>query len=1353
MTSEIIVFQPPEQKEILLTKSERELLYEDLEKYSMLDAHHFKAFYDMETEEIESSIINSTILSIMFKYVTKYCSPILREIPKLNLRIKRRSAQHVKEKEDTAKDYYFTMQFAQKTKGFTKSGVRIELAPSVYYQIIGIKMPKILKIARDQTIPELISSINIFNLTTMGSYGMQSYNTKRYIQQRPHFIKMSHESNLLGKTIIFTSNENGLEVIKSLIDSIQSMNDYYKTYYASVYTSLKYKPFSEFRKILFSKGVKKDSFDESKVMQDMEENNETKKIREIYKGVLPKYITRFLYSLQNNEIFDIYNKIKLLGVGHVKADGILNELVTKNTNEDRLVLQKKQKYISYLEFAKKQAIAFAKFQIRDLHELTKNQREIMELEYANVKKIENGSKKMSESLKIVGFLYESINNMDLKEIKKNLDKVKSLAENIPEKLEKQIVLVKDIEGVSMLCPHILVKAQKILDANKDPHKLSDVRDYVLTYFSLPDISLGHFCRICGGLLAAQDEESIIQFLNGTRVNFIPGVDKRQSLIWKEVAHILSTFVKFKEDVNLKKIITSITSAIKSEISEIETKLAKIKTNNIDNIQDMLHIYIAIYTYAVLIHMIYLNYGKITFITKNIQRGGDVFIESFNKIEVLGVENCNAEENDEENDEESPFVEQKTFYDNPITVHFGGDNPETKSLYSKKKTFVKNVKSEKKMLKGEDKKRLQNIFRTAIEMIIKSKNSILNKLSNISIDSIKPLLIKAYQWVVSLKQTMNTKDTTRQHNTAYFLSLDPVYEYIWYAHSLKSFSEKKGTLSLSDVKRYLGRSLGQIEEEYEIGKTIYETAISVQPWGETKKAKYDYGSFMYVFEYVHNKLYNYDLIPQHDVIKSFLLRYSYLNKLADSITQDTVLRLLTPMIYYEVSHDQDLVRKYNDFNPSKINIADYYCLDGSPHVFNIFVFNKILPSGILDSNDTMEVTSKEVTSWYSANDKEKIKNFMGYFYVDEKCSHCKIYLSKITHATEDDIKLKLKLKNINKYKAFYDYFENRCPEGNLHDYKIDAQKNIEHCAKCAFTRKLFTELNNTYYEKYIKNYKEILKNQQKFDQDSLKEFKALSKTYIIELKQFPDWVVDSKPILTLSRQMSVKYNILVNLGLSENRKFENIEKEKENPHINSSIEEDIVRNQYLRDYCLWVLRMYYIMRNYNIVYNIPTELKEIIEKHRALGLGKLKDMLPEIYDNFNEKYMYYFRKLKPKLLANFLLNYLCSILMNIAESLQNTKLAELGIEFVKYAISVIIKSEIDVSKPPQLSLIINKGTAKDDDLVAGDEYYDASEEEPDDDKPFEDLGDVSEEDDFSRHDLDIDMEDMDPDDMDGNAYDQ
>ena len=114
MLSEIIVFQPPEQKEIYITKSERELLYEDLEKYSPLDSHHFNAFYDMETEEINSNVIDSTIVSIMFKYVVKYCFPIIREIPKLNLYVKRRNMKKVIEKEDISKEYYFTMQFSEK---------------------------------------------------------------------------------------------------------------------------------------------------------------------------------------------------------------------------------------------------------------------------------------------------------------------------------------------------------------------------------------------------------------------------------------------------------------------------------------------------------------------------------------------------------------------------------------------------------------------------------------------------------------------------------------------------------------------------------------------------------------------------------------------------------------------------------------------------------------------------------------------------------------------------------------------------------------------------------------------------------------------------------------------------------------------------------------------------------------------------------------------------------------------------------------------------------------------------------------------------------------------------------------
>ena len=1332
MTSKIIVFQPPEQKEVSLTKTERELLYEDLEKYSPLDSHHFKAFYDMETEEIESNVVDSTIVSIMFKYVASCGFPIVREIPKLNLKVRRRTFRKKLEKEHVTKDYFFTMQFSRITPGFTKGGQSLMLAPDVYYQVIGIKMPKDLRTFRDTSIPDLESVVNIFDLTTMGRFGLKNRNINKYVQSRPHFLHPKSQNSFDGKTIIFENSDHALEIIKNIIDKVKTREEYYDTYHASVYTSLRFSPFVKFREIMASKSEKVDEWGEVS-LEPMKTTPEIDKVREAYKGTLSKYSNRFHHDLWNAEITNIFEKVKLLGIGHPKSQETINGLIEKNRIEKTIKFQKKQKSDSYLEFAKKQAIAFEKFKIKNLHELSKKQNDIVELEYKNIKKIEEGTKKMSESVKLVGQLYESVEELDYRSMRGILSQIKKLvpAKELDGKLEEKTALIKDTQDTSIVCPHILVKTNELIKAGGDPYKMSHVREHVITWFALPDVSLGYFCRVCGALLAEQDEEELVQFLNGQRVNSFSGIDRRQSLIWKEVAHTISTFVKFKDAVNLKKIITSVTSAISGEIGMIETKLTKVKTNNNDSIQDLLRIYIAIYTYAVIVHMIYLNYGKITFVTKEARRGGafkvlgvdgccDTFgdptsmqggsskTKKHGTIEVLGVDNCS----DSGSDDESPFVQTK----------------------KKMGRNEKKIKRVKRVLQKEDKKRLQNIFRSAIELIIKSKNALLNKLSNISIDSIKPLLIRAYQWVVSLKTDLGSSDTVRQHNTAHFLSIDPIYEYIWYAHSLKAFSEKKGQPELTDIKRYLGRTLTQIEEDYEAGKSIYETARTVEPWGKTKKAKYDYGSYSYLFNYTKNKTYNFDIVPEHEVISTFAKKYKYLDELADSIHQETMFRLMNPT--YGFTLVNDLVRTHNNFKPFRINVADYYCLDGVKHNFNIFVFHKILPSGILDSKKTMEVTAKEVQGWFGKKDVEKIKDFKNYHFTDEKCSNCSAYLSKITKGKDLD----KKLEKLDEMKAFYDYFENRCPEGNLHDYKIDAKKDIENCSKCGFTRKFLDTLNVKYREKYKTKYKEILEERKKYDQNSLKEFKKISKKFNANIKKYPAWTINNKPILQLSRTMSVKYNILINLGLSEGRKFENIEKEKENPHINSTVEEDILRNQYLRDYCLWVLRSYYLMKNYNILHNVTYALKEIIESNRAAGLENIHEALPEIYDEFNEKYMYYHRALKPKLLSNFLLNFLCESLNKIMEHMSNTKLAKLGKDFVKYGVDSIVQSEKDVSKPSPLSLIINKGESSthNDAMVAGDEFYDISEDN-DAGKALDELGDSSDGDDFARGDLDLDMD--------------
>lgn len=1328
MTSEIIVFQPPEQKEVVLSKTEIELLYEDLEKYSPLDSHHFKAFYDMEMEDIQSSIVDSTIASIMFKYITKFVFPIIREIPKLNLKSHRRTVKKKITKEHVINEFFFTMQFSKPTPGFTKTGESIILVPNVCYQILGIKIPKKLQIFRDISIPDFISVINIFNLTTMGHYGMKNFNTGRYIQERSHFLHPSYANDIIGKKIIFQSNEHALEIIKNIIDIFADIQNYYETYHSTVYTSLQFKPFSEFRKKLEEKSIKLKDWDKLS-LKEMPLTPELEKIRKIYKGVLSKYETRFNQDIWNGGIFDIFQKVKILGIGHIKSQEILEDLIQRNADEDNIKFQKKQKTDSYLEFAKKQSISFEKFKIKNLNNLNTQQKKVVDLQYANIKKIEEETKKMSESIHIVGQLYKSVEDSNYDDMRKYMKKIHNMlpAYELKGNLEDKEKLLKDKEGVSIVCPHILSKTNKIIESNRDPIKLSKVREHIISWYSLPDVSLGYFCRICGALLADQDEEEIVQFLNGHRVNFIQDIDSHKSFVWKEVAHIISTFVKFKESVNLKKIITSITNAIRGEIGVIETRLAKVKTNSNDSIKDLLRIYITIYTYAVVIHMIYLNYGRITFSTKESKKGGKInFIGLDNsslghietdkqthmstKLEVLGVEDCEHSSSDADEESESPFVQ-------------GG----------KKMEKQKKGKRVKRALQKEDKKRLQNIFREAIELIIKSKNALLNKLSNISIDSIKPLLIKAYQWVVSLKTDMKTEDNIRKHNTAYFLSIDPIYEYLWYAHSMKLFSEKKKQSRLSDIKRYLGRSLTEIEDDYEVGKTIYETAKDPGSWGESTKAKYDYGSFKYLFEYTKDKVYNYDFIPKHEVITSFEKKYQYLQTLAENIEQETTLRLIQPLMRFPL--EEDLVQKYNDFGEDKINISNYFCSDGSKHKFNIFVFHKALPSGVLDSKETMEVTKKDVNNWLDNDQKEKLDNFKYYFLVDEKCSNCGIYISKVSK----DKNINKKLTKLRKLKSFYDYFENRCPEGNLHNYKIDAQKNIENCSKCNFVRKLMENLDKKYYDKYVENYKKILEKQKFFDQEALMEFENISKVVKLDLKTFPKWTINNKSVLQLSRNTNTKYNILINLGLSEGRKFENLEKEKENPHINSTEEEDILRNQYLRDYCLWFLRLYYIMKNYSIVHTIPPHLKDIIEKNKKFGVENMKSVLPDIYDKFNEKYSYYFRTLTPKLLSNFLLNYLCNSLNTVLEKTSNTNFMNLGKDFVTHCIEVLIQSEKDVSKPPPLSLIINKGQSTDFSMVAGDEFYDISEDD-ESRKSLEELGDSTDGDDFARNDLDFDMSD-------------
>ena len=71
-------------------------------------------------------------------------------------------------------------------------------------------------------------------------------------------------------------------------------------------------------------------------------------------------------------------------------------------------------------------------------------------------------------------------------------------------------------------------------------------------------------------------------MTGKRVEFTMEQDRLRSQIWKEVAHIITAYVKFKNPPKLKNIIQSIVNTLRGEMGEIEANLSKIKSNSKDS---------------------------------------------------------------------------------------------------------------------------------------------------------------------------------------------------------------------------------------------------------------------------------------------------------------------------------------------------------------------------------------------------------------------------------------------------------------------------------------------------------------------------------------------------------------------------------------------------------------------------------------------------------------------------------------------------------------------------------------------------------------------------------------------------
>jgi len=468
-----------------------------------------------------------------------------------------------------------------------------------------------------------------------------------------------------------------------------------------------------------------------------------------------------------------------------------------------------------------------------------------------------------------------------------------------------------------------------------------------------------------------------------------------------------------------------------------------------------------------------------------------------------------------------------------------------------------------------------------------------------------------------------------------------------------------------------------------------------------------------------------------------------------------------------------------FHFEELTIARLYDEEGRPHNFNIYVFDDEPPTEITDVGCAKLIEEGKRGPIHTA----KI--------VNKKCSTCGILLSEVGKLNIDVIDKVL--ARLTKMQNLFKFYENRCPEGGIHQINSDTLV----CVKCGLAQNTQTDnkLRFDYYEKYYDT----------FERDNMESASALAELSLNEtakeandqsevknnIQWFPsgpkenglitryidseklldvyksyvnNWQFNYNRILEFASQFNINQNLLNALGATGNQEWTQIESGNFiAPETESRFDTRIyILESYLSNFAT----EYNQLRNYAKFYKPPFELEHLVTDSAVpkVLFSSLPDLMPEFAIQVGKKNelinlyptqieFVFKRSRKPREIVEFLTQIICEMGIKIAaEGSDDT--VTLRKNFVLYYIKKIIGESKAVAKPGYFkwALLYPKGefTGNEDIEAAADigegEPGESYEAEVDDDKEEaekldDDYGDTDEPL-KNKFDMDVDEDDED-----------
>lgn len=1258
MSSDIIIFQSSDEVEYVV-KDHRDIEYEKLlNDFGVQNAYHVENVLDMNEKlsALKSYWISSNILSILAKQVITYAIPIIKEIPKAVDLNKETVNIEIKDK-----DFFIQLQVNHEIHGFfidqENELKKIVIPSETPFRITGIKMPKILIPHIDYTSLATYNPfiVDIVPLMLGGSYSYEMVaktksNISPFTEQILDIIKQDGNSY---EDIYFENAQSAKEILESLLQNILRVNEYFRKFMPLMIRTRRATP------------IKSDIYSQLP-------KQSTELPKEIADLFFHPYISKdgFREKLMGEDLWVLYNKIQKIGATNQEINAQIQEKKLSNKIKLDLIKQKKELSFQIVDDFRKQAIVNKKFPGKNLKDLKTKEKEIVMKEFDILKARDKFLKdpKIKEAVHIFLQAFEQINTENA--LKKSYDEIREIVKNGPSLLEIG------------LCDHYMKHAELLLEGYKDKSiykaKASfEIREKIINEFTNSDTTMDeeYYCKLCGQLIAQDSNSEVVEFIGETRIDSGFEADALNELIYRDVSHVMRTFVKFRNlPPDLRPIIKSMVNTLTPEMHLIETKLKQIQTNISDDMRDLIGMYIYIYTFALVSHMIFVNYGQITFAFREGALGGSQPPRSSKFKRSSLIQSTDSDTDSDSDSETIRSINKKLSKStNNLLVNNNeedGDSADTESSDGGL-VVVKGGDDNEFGTNGGDgdsgenaQERLQNILKNALYLIIMTKVKMLKASSNIGPDKVKPILLQAYQWVLKLQTFKETavKETDVNYEILTSVITSSIYNYLWTIRSLKYPKTK-----FEDTKSVIGYTVDQIREvNYKSKKdkiNPFKTAeiISEKDWKKSGYEPYDqytYGSYLQSVSYEKEEKYKYHVTPLEEPL---VKHYENAKKL---LTIEQRLRFQSRYMHNNRTFNNiPQSFHYTNAQDIKFNIGRFYRPDGSKRKWDTMV---------LVGKDKKEIEMKiDDLKKMDYSERKSLK------IIDRKDGED--YLNDVKDYTTE---INKKFETIDYNKSVLEYFENRCPESGIHEFE-----NSDICKKCSRDMQIKwidTPEATTYIKKYSPEFQKNVNLKSSLVKHNLA--KLLKGTVVNEFKftEFPKLEYTEVQILEWSRiTEKININMILNLGCSEGKKYLLIEKERENPVKTYENEHHLGRINKLDSYYNSIIRDYYLVKNSHMAEYPPYYYKDLVLKYKA-ELQKL----PELKDNEYDKKLQWYKIAhhnEAHLICNFILIQIANIIIFVSN------IAGYGKMFADLLSSSLIYKDKMFSKPDPFKITIEKRT--------------------------------------------------------------